>query len=58
MHSNISNINNACVSWHFQGVMPNSQTRLVQFKDQKKSETVQKVQRELSINSNSKRSQI
>ena len=55
---NISNINNVCVSWHYQNVIPNLKTRFVQFKDQKNPEIVQKVQIELSINTNSKRSQI
>ena len=30
------NINNVCVSWHFQNVMHNLQTRFSQFTDQKK----------------------
>ena len=31
-----SNINNVCVSWHFQNVIHNLQTRFSQFTDQKK----------------------
>ena len=38
--------------------MRNLQTIFVQFKGQKKSEIVQKAQIELSINSNTKRSQM
>ena len=34
--------------------MPNLQTRLIQFTDQKKSEIVQKAQIEISINTNTK----
>ena len=34
--------------------MPNLQTRLIQFTDQKKSEIVQKAQIEISININTK----
>ena len=38
--------------------MPKLQTKVLQFADQKKSEIVQKAQIELSISSNTKRSQI